>query len=336
MNKEVSKEQVKNEVKKVESKLPDIGKTALSRMIGQVEEFAKIENTPLTVKEKTYATNIASAIIKRVEEAKVSWSLVDVKDVVGQIKRFARLGLSINENELYIDMRNNGKTGLKDITIKKQYQGIEKELIKWCSKKIVRFYKDVVCKGDVFETEVDFETGLEKVVKHAKDKTVDRNKLDNIVGAYNIAYVEENDKLVQYLVVIDRNRIMRAYNASPTNEKPIWKADTQRMVIKTTVWSLYNYILKPYMNIPEELKQDWELTQDEMDLNNVEEIVVEEVNTYANTGEVLDIPDELENEEEDESEHQPEQFTVEETPKPKSQPKPQDQPNLFDTTPRGF
>ena len=139
---------IKNEVveKKNESqiaKLPDIGKTMLSRMVDQVSAFASIENTPLTNKEKRYASSIAMAIIKRVEESGTKWELVDVKNVVEQIKRFSRLGLSINENELYIDMRNNGKTGKKDITIKKQYQGIEKELIKWCSKKIIRFYKDI-------------------------------------------------------------------------------------------------------------------------------------------------------------------------------------------------
>ena len=294
---QANQKQVKNEVveKKTESnltKLPDIGKTMLSRMVNQVEAFASIENTPLTNKEKRYASSIAMAIIKRVEESGTKWELVDVKNVVEQIKRFSRLGLSIHENELYIDMRNNGKTGKKDITIKKQYQGIEKELIKWCSKKIVRFHKDIICVGDEFETEVDLSVGLETVLKHVKNRDIDRNKLENITGAYDIAYVEENDKLVQYVVVIDKNRIMRAYNASPTNEKPIWKADTQRMVLKTTVWCLYNYLLKPFVNIPDDLKVDWEETQDKMEFEEVEEIVAEEIKTNANTGELLDVSDE--------------------------------------------
>jgi hypothetical protein len=293
---------IKNEVveKKNESqivKLPDIGKTMLSRMVDQVSAFASIENTPLTNKEKRYASSIAMAIIKRVEESGTKWELVDVKNVVEQIKRFARLGLSINENELYIDMRNNGKTGKKDITIKKQYQGIEKELIKWCSKKIIRFYKDIICVGDEFETEVDLSVGLETVIKHVKNREIDRNKLENITGAYDIAYVEEDNKLVQYVVVIDKNRINRAYNASPTNEKPIWKADTQRMVLKTTAWCLYNYLLKPFVNIPDDLKVDWEETQDKMEFDAVEEIVAEEVKTNANTGEVIDIGEEVEEQE---------------------------------------
>lgn len=273
--------------------MPDIGKKALRNMLSQVEQFANIENTPLTKKEMTYASDIVMAVIKRVEESKVSWNDVDIKDVVGQIKRYARLGLSIAENELYVDMRNNGKTGKKEINIKKQYQGIEKELIKWCSKKIIRFYGGIICEGDEFETEVDFETGIEKVVSHKKNKSVDRNKLEKMTGAYKIAYIEENGNLVQYPVIIDRNRIMRAYNASPTNEKPIWKADTQRMVLKTTSWCLYNYVLRPFVNIPVELKSDWEKTQDEMNFDSIAEaeiVAQEEVAINANTGEVLEIP----------------------------------------------
>lgn len=278
-----------NAVAKKNDQLPDIGKTMVQRMVSQVAAFANIENTPLTDKEKAYAAEIVMGVIQKVEEAKVDWHTVDVKNVVSQVKRYARLGLSISENELYIDMRNNGKTGMKEINIKKQYQGVEKELVRWCDKKIIRFYKDVICEGDEFESEVDFETGLEKVVKHIKNKNIDRNKLENITGAYDIAYVEENGKLVQYPVVIDKNRIMRAYNASPTNEKPVWKNDTKRMVLKTAVWCLYSYVLKPFMNIPIELKKDWEETQDQMNFNNVEEAVYEEIQTNANTGEVIDI-----------------------------------------------
>lgn len=284
--------QTQNEEKK-ELKIPDIGKKALHNMLVQVEQFASIENTPLTTKEKAYAADIVMAIIKQVEERKIDWRDVDVKDVVGQIKRYARLQLSITENELYVDVRKNGKTGKFDVAIKKQYQGIDKELIKWCSKSIVRFLSGVICQGDEFETDVDFETGLEKVVKHKKNNSVDRNKLENIIGAYKIAYVLEDGKLVQYPVVIDKNRIMRAYNASPTNEKPIWKADTQRMVSKTATWCLYNYVLKPFISIPVELKQDWAKTQDEMNFDNVVEaefVAQEEVKQLANTGEIVDIP----------------------------------------------
>lgn len=273
--------------------IPDIGKTALRNMIAQVEQFANIEQTPLTAKEKAYAADIVMGIIKEVEERKISWHDVDVKNVIGQVKRYARLGLSMSENEIYVDIRRNGKTGKQEINIKKQYQGIEKELIKWCSKKIIRFYGGIICEGDEFETEVDFELGLEKIVKHKKNNTIDRNKLDNITGAYKIAYVEENGKLVQYAVIIDRNRILRAMTASPTNDKPVWKADTQRMVLKTASWCLYQYVLRPFVNVPIELKDDWVKTQDEMNFNAIAEaevIAQEEVDNNANQGEIIDIP----------------------------------------------
>ena len=275
--------------------MPDIGKTALRNMIAQVEQFANIEQTPLTAKEKAYAADIVMGIIKEVEERKISWHDVDVKNVIGQVKRYARLGLSMSEKEIYVDIRRNGKTGKQEVNIKKQYQGIERELVRWCSKKILRFLDGVICKGDEFETEVDFELGLEKIVKHKKNKSVDRNKLENITGAYKIAYVEENGKLVQYPVIIDRNRILRAMAASPTNEKPIWKADTQRMVLKTASWCLYQYVLRPFVNVPIELKDDWAKTQDEMNFNAIAEaevIAQEEVENNANQGKIIDIPKE--------------------------------------------
>ncbi len=310
---------IKNEVQK--RNLPDIGKKMVSRMVNQVVAFANIESTPLTDKEKSYATGIVSAVIKNVEEENVDWNVVDVKNVVEQIKSYARLGLSIADNELYIDMRNNGKTGKKDINIKKQYQGIEKELVKWCKKPIVRFYQDVICKGDKFITKVDFETGLKKVLEHEINNDIDRNKLENITGAYKIAYVHEDEKLVQYLCEIDKNRIMRAYNASPTKEKPIWKADTQRMVLKTASWCLYNYVLKPFVNVPVELKKDWERTKDNYNFDDVEDIVTEEVKTNANSGEVIDVPEE-------EPELEPEIMEAGVQEKAKQQ-------NLFDAA-RGF
>ena len=47
------------------------------------------------------------------------------------------------------------------------------------------------------------------------------------------------------------------------------------------------------MSIPVELKQDWAKTQDEMNFDNVVEaefVAQEEVKQLANTGEVVDIP----------------------------------------------
>ena len=89
------------------------------------------------------------------------------------------------------------------------------------------------------------------------------------------------------------------------------------MVLKTTSWCLYNYLLKPFVNIPDDLKVDWEETQDKMEFDAVEEIVAEEVKTNANTGELLDVSDaeieaqELETEElHEDSQEQPKQQSL--------------------------
>lgn len=285
----------KNEL--VKNNLPDIGKKMVGNMIEQVNAFANLGGTQLSPIEKSYASSIVMAVFKQVEERKINWNDVDVKPLIEQIKVYSRLGLSIADSELYIDIRRNGKTGKQDINIKKQYQGVEKEMIKWSTKKIVRFKKDVICTGDDFEVETDWDTGLDRIVKHVKNNDVDRNKLENITGAYQIAYVDEkgDGKLTQYTVVIDKNRIERAMKASPTTDKPIWKADTQRMVLKTATWSLYNYVMKPFIDVPIELKDDWEKSNDVMNFDSIKEAEVvanEEIEKNANTGELIDIPEE--------------------------------------------
>lgn len=234
-----------------------------------VNEQASIEKTPLSEKEISYAVSIIANANRKINDAKITWNDVDFMgcQLPQQIKRFARLGMSIEENDIFIDIRNHKDSNLKDINIKKQYQGIEKEIIRFCIKNVVRFYSDVICEGDVFEMQTDFATGLQKVVNHTYAQGVDRNKLENIVGAYKIAYVEENGTLNQYVAYVDKNRIMRAYNASASREKTIWKADTRLMVLKTATWVLYNNVMKPYMQVPTELLDDWKATQDEMEFD---------------------------------------------------------------------
>ena len=246
---------------------PTYGLEIVNGFLSKVKECAITEGTQLSPKDIMYASNIIASVDKKLRETQVNWKDLDV---VGcrfpqQVKRYARLGLSLDENEIYVDIRYNSKTELKDINIKKQYQGLEKEIMKFCTKKVVRFFKDIVCVGDEFVIETDFNTGLQKVTKHNKDMSVDRNKLENIIGAYQIAYVEENGTLNQYLAYIDKNRIMRAYNASPSREKSVWNKDTRLMVLKTATHTLYNNVMKPYMQIPTDLLNDWKETQDVME-----------------------------------------------------------------------
>lgn len=260
--------------KKEETALTDVGQRTTKYLLAQVESFARIEGTELTGEEKIFAVNTICDIDKKLREQGVNWQQVDVIGckVPQQIKRYARLGLSTSDGEIYVDVRYNSKTGKNDVTIKKQYQGVEKEIIKYCTKKIDHFKRGVICVGDEFEIEEDFETGYDKVTKHKKnpDKNLDRNLLDNIVGAYEIAYEKLPDgSFVQHVALIDKNRIMRAYNASPSREKTVWKNDTQRMVLKTAAWVLYNNVLKPYIEIPTSLKKDWEETNDQMEFESL-------------------------------------------------------------------
>ena len=115
--------------------------------------------------------------------------------------------------------------------------------------------------------------------------------------AYAIAYVRElptDTKTTPYMIYIDRNRIMRAYNASPTKEKNIWNLDTRKMVLKTASWELYNYF-KPFIEIPIELKKDWETTKDEMNWETGE--VIDVVVTETASDELISFDEEAEAEE---------------------------------------
>lgn len=277
--------------KKEETALSDVGQKITTYLLDQTQSFARIEGTELTGEEKIFAVNTICDIDKKLREQGIDWKQVDVIGckVPQQIKRYARLGLSTSDGEIYVDVRYNSKTGKYDVTIKKQYQGLEKEIIKFCSKKIDHFKRGVICVGDEFEIEEDFETGYDKVTKHKKnpDKNLDRNLLDNITGAYEIAYEKLPDgSFVQHVALIDKNRIMRAYNASPSREKTVWKNDTQRMVLKTAARVLYNNVLKPYIEIPISLKKDWEETNDQMEFEslNAEQTEQKEI-IYQNVGE---------------------------------------------------
>jgi len=299
---ETKKVETKEIVKKEENALTDVGQKLTTYLLEQTQSFARIEGTELTGEEKIFAVNTICDIDKKLREQGIQWNQVDVVGckLPQQIKRYARLGLSTSDGEIYVDVRFNGKTGKNDVFIKKQYQGVEKEIIKYCTKKIDHFKRGVICVGDELEIEEDFETGYDKIVKHKKnpDKNLDRNLLDNIIGAYEIAYEKLPDgSFVQHVALIDKNRIMRAYNASPSREKTVWKNDTQRMVLKTAAWVLYNNVLKPYIEIPTSLKKDWEETNDQMEFENLNAAQTKQKEIiYQNVGEgeTVDFDDEAE------------------------------------------
>ena len=258
-------------VEKKENAIQDVGQGLTNKLMKQVESFADIDGTLLTPEDRIFAVNTICDMDKKLRESGKNWSQIDIVGckVPQQIKRYARLGLSTSESEIYIDIKYNKNTGKNDMFIKKQYQGVEKEIIKYCTKKIDHFKRGVVCVGDEFEIDEDFETGYDKVTKHTKNTSLDRNLLDNITGAYSIAYEKADGGYIQHVAYIDKNRIMRAYNSSPSNEKKVWNNDTQRMVLKTAAWVLYNNHLKPYIEIPTSVKKDWEETNDQMEFDSL-------------------------------------------------------------------
>lgn len=266
----------------VKNELKDLGQTAIKNMMNQVISFANLENSQLTAKETQYAIGIITNINKKVvSDPTLSWKSLDIQgcQLPAQIKRYAKLNLQLENQELFIDIRNNGKTGLKDINLKLQYQGLEKLMTRYCTfggKQIIRFYKDVICKGDKIVEKPNLKTGLLELKDHEYFETDDvdyRNKLENITGAYAIAYVMENNELNPYVARIDKNRINRARSAA--SSKNIWDADTRKMTLKTAVWELWN-MMKPFIQMPQDLLKDLEeISKSEVDFNNQDYINVE-------------------------------------------------------------
>ena len=294
----------------VKNELKDLGQTAIKNMMNQVVSYANLENSQLTAKETQYAIEIITNINKKVvSDPNLSWKSLDIQgcQLPAQIKRYAKLNLQLENQELFIDIRNNGKNGIKDINLKLQYQGLEKLMTRYCTfggKQIIRFYKDVICKGDKIIEKPNLKTGLLELKDHEYFETEDvdyRNKLENITGAYAIAYIMENNELNPYVARIDKNRINRARSAA--SSKHIWDADTRKMTLKTAVWELWN-MMKPFIQMPQDLLKDLEeISKSEVDFNNQDyiNVEVEEVkevveNKVASEEVTVTFDDDIENE----------------------------------------
>ena len=223
------------------------------------------QNVQLTQNEREFGMSIITNLTNRCIQSGIKANELNMTDFLEQVKHCSKLQLSINEQELYLDIRNNKETGLKTVKISRQYQGIQKLMTRYCKKKIVRFKDGIVCTGDVFEVEDDFNLGLTVIRKHIKNNNIDRNKFENVQKAYAIAYVEEYGKLVPYTVIIDKNRIVRARNAATTDK--VWISDSSKMISKTAYWSLWAF-MKPYIELPIGLQESFVATDDEMDWDN--------------------------------------------------------------------
>ena len=227
------------------------------------------QNVQLTQNEREFGMSIITNLTNRCIQSGIKANELNMTDFLEQVKHCSKLQLSINEQELYLDIRNNKDTGLKTVKISRQYQGIQKLMTRYCSKKIVRFKDGIVCSGDIFEIEDDFDSGLTVIKKHIKNNDIDRNNFANIEKAYAIAYIEEYGKLVPYTVIIDKNRILRARNAATTDK--VWQSDVLPMVRKTSYWSLWAFI-KPYIELPIGLQESFIATEDEMDWDTTNKV----------------------------------------------------------------
>lgn len=253
--------------------------TLQQKLLSKVVKYAETSNEVLSQQAKSLAVDIITmtnnAILSNTYGA--TWNSIDILgcNLIGQIKNWAKIGVSTND-KLWIDIRRNkNKPGFFDVSIKPQFQTLEKIIVKYFHKdfRVLRFKEDVLCVGDNLVIEEDFSTGLDKITKHERNTQIDRNKLDNIVGAYKIIYVQniKTNELFSYLVRIDRNRIDRAMNASSSKDKAVWKSDSRKMVLKTVAWELYNdKNVRPFLVFPEELANDIHIIEEssEMDWNN--------------------------------------------------------------------
>lgn len=224
------------------------------RMLSRIVDLTKTTGETFNGRDRVIATDILVSSFQTIKQSGYGVQQVDFlgNNIESQIKRWAKLGVGTQDN-LYTELRRNGKTGLIDIRIKPQYQTLEKLIIKYCSKEIFRFKTDVICEGDEFETDFDFTTGQDVVLKHIKNKEANPNDLSQIVGAYKVAFVKEpNGTITQLLVQIDKNRIMRAYNSAQT--KNVWNNDTKKMVLKTVTWEMWNSeVIRPFMVFPDDV-----------------------------------------------------------------------------------
>lgn len=259
-----------------------------------LDKLTTTQGFELSPEERNFGVSMITELVARCAKDKTDTRQLNMTNFLEQVKHNSKLQMSVAEQEVYLDIRNNSATGLKDVTIRRQYQGVQKIMRRYSTKKIVRFADGIVCQGDTFENEFDFSTGLNKI-RYVANPNVDHNNLSNITNAFAIAYVEELGTLVPYVCVINKQRIMRAFNASAAGNKGPWNTDTARMVRKTAYWCLYNDVFKPYIEIPSNLQESFAATEDEMDFsaqpeidtdNTVYDMPVEETNDF--TAEVVE------------------------------------------------
>lgn len=271
-----------------------------SVLMKQVNAVAAAAGNQLSNTDNEHVVDILNGTLTRIKDNNIDPNTIRFTECAfpSQVKRFARMGLSMSENHFYVDLRSN-KNGGYDIGLWMQYQGEEHLLMEFCKKNggVVNIYKDVVMDGEELVTKRNFKTGNLEVIDHkipdVFNRNVDIKNKDKLVGAYAIAYHADGS---QTAVIVDRVRIDRGYTAAKT--KNIWNADYKAMVLKTAVHVLFKELRK-FNEIPADLKSDYNevVTGSEKDANaavvqtatEVYEADITEV-VDIDTGEVLTPP----------------------------------------------
>lgn len=247
----------------------DFTQTLIENTLNKINDITTFSNEVFTTRAKNCAMDIITSIDHALNEKGMKWGQVDAKgsNLIMQIKQWAKLGIDISNDKLYPDIRKNNKTNMYDIRVKGQYQTVEKLITNFFKRNVFRFKTEVICVGDEFKCDFDYATGEDKVISFVKNMKVDRNKLDNITGAFKILYYyDEDNKIHQIVTKIEKDRIMRAYNAAQT--KNVWNMDTQKMVKKTVTWEMFNgEDIRPFMNYPEDIIQDLAVVNDNEDID---------------------------------------------------------------------
>lgn len=247
----------------------DFTQTLIENTLNKINDITTFSNEVFTTRAKNCAMDIITSIDHSLNEKGMKWGQVDAKgsNLIMQIKQWAKLGIDISNDKLYPDIRKNNKTNMYDIRVKGQYQTVEKLITNFFNKHVFRFKTEVICVGDEFKCDFDYATGEDKVISFVKNMQVDRNKMDNIVGAFKILYYYDDDnKIHQIVTKIEKDRIMRAYNAAQT--KNVWNMDTQKMVKKTVTWEMFNgEDIRPFMKYPEDIIQDLAVVNDNEDID---------------------------------------------------------------------
>lgn len=247
----------------------DFSQALIESTLNKITDIVTYSNEVFTPQAKINACDIITTIDHTLNERGYRWNQIDAKGsgLIMQIKKWAKLGVDCSTDKLYSDIRANNKTGMYDIKVKAQYQTVEKLMILYCRKRIVKFRTEVICIGDELKTHFNYETGEEKIIDFIKNPKANRNSLDEITGAFKIAYIEENDgRISQIVTIIEKDRIARAMEAAKTAN--VWNRDTQKMVKKTVTWEMFNgEDIRPFMEYPVEIADDIKIVNENEDVD---------------------------------------------------------------------